>query len=269
MASTVPIADEFAPVEPPQGEPVAPAPSRPKPYALIWAVIACVFLGSSAVVRTLQFRRHQQEASWTEACPFPLERVPRKLGNWVNLVDEPKLDSKTMLITGGKEHTIRTYTDDLTGVKLVVLILFGPVEPVIPHVPEACYPANGFRSKDQSLIRTIKYSVANPSDTGSSEQSATFRSLVYEKAPLLEGVYYSFRYNGEWSPDVNSGGKFPRRNPGVFKVQVQRVMTPGESRDIDKYPDPIEDFLKSLMPALEREIVEGTARQGTQYVPVK
>jgi hypothetical protein len=237
--------------------------------AVVWAVIACLFLASSAVVRFIQDRRHREETSWTEDCPFPLDKIPRTLGHWTNSVDMPKLDSKTMLITGGKTNIIRTYSDESTGVRLLVLVLFGPTEPVIPHIPEVCYPANGFSKADDSINRQIKYTFIDNTGKESQERSAFFRSVVYQKLKILEGVFYSFRYNGEWSPDVGGGQKLPRRTPGVFKVQIQRVMIPGESRDIDKYPDPIEDFLKSLIPAIEHEISLGTAKNVSKAVPSK
>jgi hypothetical protein len=252
-----------------EGEPsqaVLAARPRSGTHAVIWATIACLFLVSSAVVRFIQDRRHKEESNWTEDCPFPLDDIPRTLGHWTNSVDMPKLDSKTMLITGGKTSIIRTYTDESTGVRLVVLVLFGPTEPVIPHVPEVCYPANGFSKADESINRTIKYTFTDASGKESAEQSADFRSAVYQKVKILEGVYYSFRYNGVWSPNIANGQKLPRRTPGVFKVQIQRLMIPGESRDIDKYPDPIEDFLKSLLPAMEHEISVGTAKQAAKSV---
>jgi hypothetical protein len=241
--------------------------TRGKPaLAVTWAVIACLFLGSSWVVRALQDRRHKEESSWVETCPFPLKEIPRTLGHWVASSEDQKLDSQTMLITGGTDHVIRTYSDDSTGVRLVVLILFGPVEPVIPHVPEICYPANGFKKLEEPINRTIQYSCEDCPDKpkDKSEASAIFRSSVYQKGRIHEGVYHSFRYNGEWSPDVGGGKKLPRRNPGVFKVQIQRLMVPNESRDIDKYPDPIEDFLKSLLPVIDRESSRGTAKEASK-----
>ena len=62
-----------------------------------------------------------------------------------------------MQITGGTDHILRTYVDELTGVSLGVLVLFGPAEPVLPHVPEICYPANGFSNAQDSIHRTIVY----------------------------------------------------------------------------------------------------------------
>jgi hypothetical protein len=91
-----------------------------------------------------------------------------------------------------------------------------------------------------------------------------FRSTIYAKSGgrtmLREGVYYSFRLEGQWSPHAGSGRKFPRRNPSVFKVQVQRRMADGEKIGPN---DPIEQFLALLVPAIEREIRSARERAGT------
>ena len=47
------------------------------------------------------------------------------------------------------------------------------------------------------------------------------------------------------------GRKFPRRNPGIFKVQIQRMVA--ESEKLDK-GDPIEQFLKLFVAAMESDI---------------
>jgi hypothetical protein len=163
-------------------------------------------------------------------------------------------------ITGAKDYRIRTYKDESTGVRLIVLLLFGPLEPVIPHVPEVCYPANGFEKIDEPINRTVKFDYRDASGKERENQSAVFRSSVYRKGKTLEGVYHSFRFKGEWTPDVGLGRDLPRRKPGVIKVQIQRLVAPGESRDGDKYPEPIEDFLKSYLPAIEEKILQAEAK---------
>jgi hypothetical protein len=252
--ATTPAAD---PVSKPAE--TAPAAPRRRGTSLIWAAVACVLLGSSAVVRGLQESRHKDEASYHETCPFPLEQIPADLGIWKMVsAGDQKLDQDTMRITGGTDHILRTYVDKLTGVKLVVLLLFGPVEPVIPHTPEACYPANGFSNAMDATNRDIKYTNKDASGQDH-EAKATFRSAVYQKSGgrgmVREGVYHSFRLEGRWSPNVGAGRKFPRRNPGVFKIQVQRMVADGERRADEKnIVDPIEQFLGALIPEIEREI---------------
>lgn len=250
-----PIPDAASQVETLPAEPLPP--NRTMAVA-VWVVLASLLLGTSAVVRMIQERRHKEESNSLTSCPFPLNSLPRTLGRWKSEVVDQKLDSKTLLITGGKEYTIRTYSDDLTGVRLLVLLLFGPVEPVTPHVPEACYPANGYSEADRPLNRKITYSYVDAAGKVVGDQDANFRSAVYKKASLIEGSYYSFRYDGVWSPVVGSGQKIPRKNMGVYKLQIQRLVAPGESRDTDKYPEPIEDFLRSFLPVFEHQMSVST-----------
>lgn len=236
---------EATTTEKPGGSDRPASPRRSSP--LIWMTVACVLLGTSGVARSWQDRRHEVESNIIEACPFPIKSLPTKFGPWKLIPgSETGLDPLTLRITGASEHFLGTFADEMTGVSLGVLILFGPAEPVMPHTPEVCYPSSGYALADEATDRVIK------SEGGITSR---FRSAVYSKAggraTLREEVYYSFRLGGDWSPDSGSGRKFPRRNPGVFKVQVQRRVAPGERRDRD---DPIEQFLSLLIPEIERRI---------------
>ena len=237
----------------PATEPPTPALSRRGPWA--WAIIACLTLGASGAVRAVQERRHKDEMDYKETCPFSLPTLTTKLGGW-RLIEggEKSLDDLTIRITGGTDYILRNYVDDLTGVSLVALILFGPAEPVLPHTPEVCYPSTGYSLADDASDRLIK------ADDG---MGAEFRSAVYARpggrAMMREEVYYSFRLEGRWSPDVGAGRKFPRRNPGIFKVQVQRRVAEGERRDRD---EPIEQFLKILVAEIERRVAAGASPAG-------
>ena len=177
----------------------------------------------------MQDRRHQKEQIFDEKCPITLASIPKELGVW-HLVEggEKKLDELTMVITGGTEHLLRTYADDQTGVTLSVLILFGPAMPVLPHTPDVCYPSSGYARVDGPSDWTIKFGL---DDDANGE--ARFRSAIYQKSTGRltdrQVACHSFRLDGTWSPDIGVGRKFPRQNPGIFKVQVQRMAAEGES----------------------------------------
>jgi hypothetical protein len=247
---------ELETIEPAYFNSVATHVKSPRLSALVWMVIGCALLVTSGVARSVQDRRHQVESSYSEACPFPLKSIPQTIGRWKLVGDEIELDSLTMRITGGSDHIMRTYVDELTGVSLLVLALFGPAEPVLPHTPEICYPSSGYHPVGDQMDRVIE----------SKEEKITsvFRSAIYAKsggrAMLNEGVYYSFRLEGQWSPHAGSGRKFPRRNPSIFKVQVQRRMAEGERLGPN---DPIEQFLSLLVPVIEREIKSARERTRT------
>jgi hypothetical protein len=221
-----------------------------------WVVIACVLLGTSGLIRTIQERRHQFEKSYKESCPIELTKIPKKFGDWKLIQGGEKyLDPMTMRITGGTDHLIRTYANDLTGVSLTVLILFGPADPVLPHTPQVCYPSSGYSEGDAPMLRTIEYSAGKDAEGRSIGRRADFLAASYMKPAgrtvLREAVYHSFRLDGQWSPYIGSGRKFPRRNPGIFKIQIQRLAAEGESLT---QGDPIEQFLASFVPGIESEI---------------
>ena len=228
-----------------------------------WAAIACVLLGASGVVRAVQDRRHDDERNYVETCPIPLASLPKKLGVWRLVEDgDKKLDPLTMRITGGSDYMMRAYADDLTGVTLVVLLLFGPAEPVLPHVPEICYPSSGYANVDGPSDASIKYGLGKDADGRPIDGQARFRTAVYQKAigrmTRREAVYHSFRLDGQWSPDIGAGRKFPRRNPGIFKIQVQRQVVQGETLGKG---DPIEQFLAILLAEIEGEIREAQGKK--------
>lgn len=260
MSRTPETATNQVSVEPGTSSP-AIAISKWTPW--VWALIGCIILGTSGIVRAVQERRHLVENNYKETCPFPLAELPTKLGGW-RLVPggEKSLDALTIRITGSTSHIMRNYVDDLTGVSLAVLVLFGPAEPVLPHTPEVCYPASGYNQVDDAATRRIK------ADDGT---EAEFRSAIYAKpggrTMHREEAYHSFRLEGRWSPDVGAGRKFPRRNPGLFKIQISRWVAEGERRNID---EPIEQFLKLLIPEIERRIAASETPAGSpSTVPPK
>jgi Protein of unknown function (DUF3485) len=228
-----------------------------------WVVIACVLLGTSGVVRGMQERRHQFERSYKAECPIELKKLPNHFGKeWSALPEgEKNLDELTMRITGGTDHVIKTYANNLTGVSLTVLVLYGPAEPVLPHTPQICYPSSGFEVGDIPTVRTIEYSLGENEKGEPIKGNAAFLSASYAKPngrqTLREGVYHSFRLDlkdgkdGKWNPLIGVDQKFPRRNPGLFKVQIQRMIADGESLADG---DPIEQFLKSFLTEIEAEI---------------
>jgi hypothetical protein len=235
---------------------------RPGRVVWTWAVVACVLLATSGVVRALQERRHQFDQDYKEVCPIDLAKIPLKLGDDWHLVKggERQLDQMTMRITGGSDHFVRIYANNLTGVSMVVLLLYGPAEPVLPHTPEICYPASGFSGGEYPSERTIKYTAGKDAEGRPIAAQGQFQSASYQKSAgrstLREAVYHSFRLDGLWSPSIGMGRKFPRRNPGIFKIQIQRQVAEGETIGEG---DPIEQFLGLFLSEIEGEIKNATS----------
>lgn len=217
---------------------------------IAWCAAAAVLLVGSGVFRVVQAARVVDDTGATAESPFPLRDIPKQIDTWRVLEGgDTQLDSQTTRITGSTDHILRTYCDEATGVTLSVLILYGPAEPVTPHTPQVCYPASGFAAVGDSVDTKVAYEQGKGAD---------FRTAVFGKSGgrdlLLQTVYHSYRLNGEWSPIIDFR-KLPRRNPGVFKVQIARRSFPQEPRGED---EPIEAFLAKLLPILERMNAEAT-----------
>lgn len=221
---------------------------RSSRLTLAWGIAASLLLFGSGVLRTIQSTRHQEEKSSTALSPFPLKDLPKTVGSWKVEGTEGKLDDMTTRITGSTDYVIWKYKDDRTGTIISALILYGPAEPVVPHTPQVCYPSTGYHDVSGVVDHEIKL------DNG---QMASFRSNVFAKSGgrdvIRSIVYHSFRLDGLWSPGI-AYLRFPRKNPGIFKVQIQRRFVEGEGNGKNKGDEPIEQFLKLFLPLLERQI---------------
>lgn len=231
----------------------APAQARRFDVAVAaWCVAAAVLLFGSGIYRGVQASRIGGSGESEAQSPFPLGEIPQSIDGWkVVEGSDTKLDTQTTRITGSTDHIIRTYCDEMTGVTLSVLILYGPADPVTPHTPQVCYPASGFAPVGDTVDRKIPY--------GSGEV-ADFRSSVFAKSGgrsmILQTVYHSYELDGAWSPAID-GRRVTRRNPGVFKVQIQRRSLPQEVRGEN---EPIEAFIAKLLPVIEKMKLEARSK---------
>ena len=121
-------------------------------------------------------------------------------------------------IAGSSDSIERTYINEKSGERVVVLILYGLATIVWPHAPDACYPAVGFRQ----LIAPVDV----PVEISGSNIQALFRVQTFAKinanqAEDCREVAHSFRNAGRWGIDWLKDWKSFRYHPGMFKVQVQ------------------------------------------------
>jgi hypothetical protein len=208
------------------------------------AVAALALLIGSGLLRAQQVRRVEATISTgrTEG-KFDLSTIPLDLGDWHGAAT--KLDDQIVRATGSDDLTTRRYVDRRTGVALDVIVLYGPTSEIFIHSPQLCYPKAGFDSQGDVVDRAI--------DCGGTP--AVFRSVAYAKGDPgsreIQDVYFSWRYNGSWTPVLGVPRQL-ERIPGMYKVQVARRITPNEVHG--SAADPIESFLRVLIPDLESRI---------------
>jgi Protein of unknown function (DUF3485) len=190
----------------------------------VWMGVTCLMLGISGGIRHwrgMQFYRHTEE---TRQCPFPLAELPKVLGRWhCDENSEAQLEPEIARIAGSSDHIIRNYTDNVTGESVSVLILYGLGQNVSFHSPEACYPAAGYTQAENGALADYNLKIPGM------DKVARYRGGYFAKRrggfTQFNEAAYSFRHSGEWVPDGRVLWKSFRYQPGMFKVQIGRVVS--------------------------------------------
>jgi hypothetical protein len=209
-----------------------------------WAKVslAIVLALASAGVRWVRADRYAELIEAGELPPFPLDELPMSYGPWHG--KDAKMDSEVARATGASGMVSREYVNERTGVRLSVVVLYGPASKVFIHSPELCYPGAGFRAVEGPLIQKIAVG----------ERKLPFASLLYEKGfgsvRDRRQVYYSWGFGGRWSPAALKQKEVDRL-PGMFKVHVERRAGMYEQIDLN---DPCIGFLELLLADLEPRI---------------
>lgn len=225
----------------------------------IWMGLACALLLSSGAVRFWEDRRFRSLQAQTVNPLFPLKSLDEAVGRWeAKESRESVLDPEIARVAGSSDSLIRTYVDKKTGVAVVVLILYGRAGPVTAHTPEVCYSSQGYDQLE-------KFDLDLP---GTNQGTIRLRSLLFTKKGGQEGaqqeVFYAFRSEGRWSPDVEGRWKTLETNPPVFKIMIQRRLAERERRNVN---NPCIQFLAEMLPALERRIREAEQARGNPLAP--
>jgi hypothetical protein len=202
------------------------------------AVFALVAAGAA---REWQSRRVDDFLRRNQDSPFPLKDLPLVLGDWKGIDDT--LPPEIARATGCKDYIFRTYTDARTGVRLSLIVIYGPPMEVIEHAPEKCYPYAGYTMIEGLQTRSVPVG----------DHKVPFASMLFQKGEGATAdrkeVYYTWHY-GQWTP-TRAITKQIERTPGMYKVHLDRAVAERESRD---QGSPCESFLSLLIPEMDRRI---------------
>jgi EpsI family protein len=211
--------------------------------------LALVLLGTSAGARAWQARRVDQALRAGRVAPFPLASIPKILGDWEGR--DEALDPQIARTTGSTDVVTRVYVHRRTGTRLEALLLYGPSTEMKVHTPENCYAAAGFTQPSGAEARTVKVKGGS---------AWPFHALICTKGEGgqadTEEVYYTWRYEGQWTPGLVTQKRF-ERIPGMLKIQLGRRLQTGEAAIVG---NPCEDFLAHLMPELDRRLAASAAK---------
>lgn len=218
-----------------------------------WMALVCLILAISGGYR---FWRDQQFAKRTienRECPIQLADLPKSFGVWRQVENSDyELDPEIARIAGSTAHLIRTYVDPSSGEKIQVLILYGLARSVFSHTPEICYPAGGQQPVTQP--KDIKIPIPGVSEP------AKVRTQVFVRTnqagqPQYGEVYYSFRHDGSWQPDMASMWKRFRYVPGMFKIQTHRDVSAAAASPNAPRSEVSDSLFREIAKEIEQRLV--------------
>ncbi len=217
--------------------------------------LAVALLAASGAVRYWQSRGVDDALRQGRKSPFPLKTIPTTLGDWVGT--EEVLDPQIAQATGCSDYVFRTYSNEKTGAKIGLILIYGPANDVFIHAPEQCYPSAGYSMTEGPEPRSVA--------VGST--TIPFSSMVFTKGEggqtERQEVYYTWRYYGQWTPTMVLKKRI-ERIPGMFKVHLSRQVREHELRGVG---NPCESFLAELMPELERRLAESAQKSQAATPP--
>lgn len=171
-----------------------------------------------------------------------LKKVPSQIGDWVG-EDTPETDEnkRVLELAGAVGSLSRVYRNERNE-QVSVFIVCGRLDDVFFHTPDRCYPAAGFETSGDVAKQSV--------EIGS--EVADFKSAMFLKADPNGSqnlrIYWSFNANGPWiAPDEYRWSFQGQR--AIYKIYV---VTPANTRDVPVDQNAAIDFIRVLMPELNK-----------------
>jgi hypothetical protein len=171
-----------------------------------------------------------------------LASLPKTLGAWES--DDVEIDPRIVRRAELRGHLMRRYVQPRTGETITVLAVCGRPGPIAVHTPQVCFGGAGFAP----VAARTNFHL----DAADSSTPADFWSERYQKVgaaiPEQMQLYYTWNAGKGWVAADNPWLRFAAARV-LYKIYVVRTLPridePAEN-------DPIPDFLRLLMPELDR-----------------
>jgi hypothetical protein len=196
---------------------------------------------------------------WTDRwrAPVELERarevlaaLPDDIGSWKGEAYEQ--DAESLALAGAVAHYSRTFTDPVSGERVVAVLLAGKPTRMVVHRPEHCHRAAGYELAGQPTRCTVQASGAG-SDVQAELRTGSF-VRDEESGPAQLRVFWTWhadKGSAFWEALDNPRWTFARCRV-LYKLYVIRnVAGPMPLED-----DPCVRLLGELLPILERALAE-------------
>lgn len=134
------------------------------------------------------------------------ERLPHSIGLWHHEQDAV-LEQPVIAMVQSAAYSARVYRHQITGRKMTVVALLGPMGPTVAHTPRVCYAATGYQLLSEHL-ETIKG--RSVSETG---RQSTFSCSRWGKPEMADRltVLHAWNTGQDWEsptyPRIAFAGK--------------------------------------------------------------
>lgn len=169
-----------------------------------------------------------------------LDSVPRSVGDWKAEPLPSDLDDKA--IPG---QLYLRYVNQKTGDSITLVLLCGRPGPVAIHTPDVCYGASGFKVGRKADFTPPGFKDAHFFTTEAQHSSAADQTRLR--------IFWSWFAAGRWEAPENPRVSFTRL-PVLYKLHISRDM----AADVPLDQDPCADFLRQMLPELQKALEPGT-----------
>jgi hypothetical protein len=207
-------------------------------------VVGLPVLVGGGVLHGLWTERWVQSPYLSEAAA-KLEALPEDIGAWKGVAYEQ--DPEALALTGAAGHYSRTFTDPVTGEKVLVILLCGKPAQMVVHRPEDCYRAAGYDMAGP----TVKVKV-RPAESDEAEMLTGTFNRDDATGPTQLRIFWSW-YGGhgqQWEAPDSPRFHFASE-PVLYKLYVIRNLA-GHNAPVAQ--DPAIRLLGELLPLLQRRL---------------
>lgn len=205
-------------------------------------VALALVLGVGAVHGTWTDRWGRSEV--LEAAAERLAALPDDLDDWKGVAYEQ--EPEALALAGAVTHYSRTFTDPVTGDKVLVMLLLGKPARMSVHRPEHCYRAAGYAMLTEQIGVQLR---PQGEDADSSFSTALF-SREETSGPNQLRIFWSFSDGSPWKCPKSPRLEYAR-SPLLYKLYVLRNVNSAQDAIAD---DPCIRLMGKLLPLLRRTL---------------
>jgi hypothetical protein len=180
-----------------------------------------------------------------EAAVARLDRIPEVIGDWRGR-PAMALDRRVLAMAEIAGYVSRRYEDRRSGAAVSLLVVCGRPGPIAVHTPDICYPGAGFAAVGPPAPQAI----------GPAEFQVAIFGKPAAAVPTYLRVFWSWKAWGggrRWQTPGNPRLVFAPA-AALYKLYVVREMASARE---PMAADPGREFLRALLPELERALTPG------------